>query len=107
MKTRPINWKPLLQVCRPHHAPPTLLAVGGRAVHVVNQFALVPHVVAGGQNVRAKVEKLLGDLGRDAEPAGRVFRVHHDQVHVMRLTHMPDMFAHNPAPRAAKNVADE
>jgi hypothetical protein len=64
-------------------------------------------MVAGGQDIRAKIEEILGELGRQAEAARGVFGVDDDQFHDVRLAHMADVLAHDPAPRTAENVADE
>jgi hypothetical protein len=57
--------------------------------------------------VRAQVEHLLGDLRRHAKAARRVLGIDHDQIDFIGLADMADVFAHNPASRAAKNVADK
>src|SRR5205085_10133504 len=44
------------------------IAVGG--VEVLNDFALVPDVIAGGEHGDVEVEKLVNDGGREAESAG-------------------------------------
>jgi hypothetical protein len=64
-------------------------------------------VVAGGQYVRAQIEKLFGNLRSQAKAAGGVFRIDDGQLHLVRLTQMADVLAHDPAPRAAEDVADE
>ena len=79
----------------------------GDGVQVVDQLALVPDVVAGGQHVRAQIEELFGDLRRQAKAAGGVFRIDDGQLDVVRLAQVADVLAHDPAPRAAEDVADE
>jgi hypothetical protein len=64
-------------------------------------------VVAGGQNIRSQIEELLGDLRRQAKAAGGVFRIDDGQLHLMRLAQMADVLTHDPASRAAEDVADE
>ncbi len=64
-------------------------------------------MVAGGQNIRAQVEKLLGKLRRNPEAASGVLRVDDDQLDVVSLAQMADVLAHDPASRAAEDVADE
>jgi hypothetical protein len=64
-------------------------------------------VVPGGQNVRAQIEKLIGKLRRQAKAPGGIFGIDDDQFHFMRLTDMADVFTHNPASRAAEDVADK
>ena len=95
-----------LHICRAEDATGAFLAVGWDG-EVVEQFALVPHVVAGCHDVGAEVEELLGDLGGNAEAAGGVFDIHDGEVDVVGLAQMADVLAHDPASRAAEDVADE
>ena len=44
-------------------------------------FALIPAVVPAGDNIDTDGKKLVADLARDAESAGRVLAVDHDHVH--------------------------
>ena len=96
-----------LEIGGTQDSPPALVALGGRGVHRVDQLALVPDVIAGGQHVRAQVEKLLGQRRRNAEAAGGVFGVDDDEFDVVRFTEMADVLAHDAASRAAEDVADE
>jgi len=50
-----------------------LISVGG--VQVIDDLALVPDVVAGGDDVDAEFEQLFGNLRSDAEAAGGVLAV--------------------------------
>ena len=74
-----------LQIGRAQHAARPLLAVGRDGVQVVDQLALVPDVVAGGEHIRAQVEEVVGNLRRHAKAAGGVFGIDDDQVHVVGL----------------------
>src|SRR5580704_1448217 len=47
---------------------------------VIEDFALVPDVVAGGDHVDVQLEQLLRERGRDAETSRRVLPVGNDQV---------------------------
>ena len=64
-------------------------------------------MVAHREHVGAEVEEVLGDLRRQPKAAGRILRVHNGELDTVRLAHVPDVLAHDPAPRTAKNVADE
>ncbi len=64
-------------------------------------------MVAGGEHVGAKVEQLFGDLRRYAETASGILRIDDGEFDVMRGAHVADVLAHDAAPRAAENVADE
>ena len=64
-------------------------------------------MIAGRQHIRAQIEEILGDLRRQAEAAGGVFRIDDGQVHGVRFAQMADVLAHDPASRAAEDVANE
>ena len=64
-------------------------------------------MVAGGQHVGAQVEEFFGNLRGHAEAAGGVLGVDDGEFDVVRLAHVADVLAHDPAPRAAEDVADE
>ena len=102
-----ITGKAELQIRRTQHAPGALMALGGHGFQIVGQLALIPHMVAGGQHVRAQVEDLLGDLRRHAKAAGGVLGIDDDQIDGVRLAHMADMLTDDPASRAAEDVADK
>jgi hypothetical protein len=42
-----------------------------------------PRCVSGGENVDPEIEELVGDVGGDPEPGGRVLHVDHDEVEVL------------------------
>ena len=96
-----------LEVGGAQDAAGAFVAVGGDRVEVVDQFALVPDVVAGGENVGAQVEDFLGNLRGDAEAAGGVFGVDDGEVDGVRLADVADVLADDFASRAAEDVADE
>jgi hypothetical protein len=75
--------------------------------HVLEDLFLVPDVVAGGDDVRAEVEELFGDAGRDAEAAGGVFAVHDEEVDGVGLDELGEVFADDVAAGRAEDVADE
>jgi enamine deaminase RidA (YjgF/YER057c/UK114 family) len=83
------------------------MALGGGRVHVVDQVALVPDVVAGGQNIRAQIEEFLGKLRRNAEATGGILGVDDDQLDVVSLTKMTDVLADNAASGTSEYIADE
>src|SRR5580698_1797012 len=83
------------------------MAVSRNRSKIVQQLALVPNMIARGHHIRAELEELIGDLRRHAEAARRVLDVHDGEINLVSLAHMADMLAHNPAPRAAKDVADK
>jgi len=52
----------------------------GRDGHVFEDLALVPDVVAGGDDVGSEVEEFFGDGGGYAKAAGCVFAVDYEQI---------------------------
>ena len=78
------------------------------ALQVVDDLALVPDVIAGGEDVDAEVEKLVDDLRSDAEAAGGVFAVGDNQVDaVLLLTSRADARWTMVRPGPSEDVADE
>ena len=65
--------------------------------HVVEDFLLVPDVVAGGDDVGAEVEELFGEGGRDAEAAGGVFTVDDEEVDGVGFDDVGEMLADDVA----------
>ena len=84
-----------------------IVAGGGDGVEVVDDFFFVPDVVAGGEDVGAEVEELVGDRRGEAESAGGVFSVDDDEVDGAALDDVADVLAHDAATGAAEDVADE
>ena len=96
-----------LEVGRAQDAAGAILAIGRHGVQIVDQLALVPDVIAGGEHVRAQVEEVFGDLRGDAEAAGGVLSIDDDEFDVVGLTDMPDVLADDLSSRAAEDIADE
>ncbi len=96
-----------LKVGRAKHAAGAVIAIGRDGVHVVDQVALVPDVVAGSEHVGAQVENLLGDLRGQAKASGGVFGVDDGEVDRVRLADVADVLADDLSSRAAEDVADE
>ncbi len=96
-----------LKVGRAQHAAGAFVTAGGDGVEIVDQVALVPHVVAGGEHVGAHVEDLLGELRGQAEASGGIFGVDDGEVDRVRLADVADVLADDFASRAAEDVADK
>jgi hypothetical protein len=64
-------------------------------------------VVAGGDDVRAKVKELLGERGRDAETAGGVFAIDDEEVDGVGFENVGEVFTNDVAAGGAEDVADE
>ena len=87
-------------------AAATLVGVGGDG-HVLEDFFLVPDVVAGGDDVGAEVEELFGEGGGDAEAAGGVLAVNDEKIDGVRFDDVGEVFADDVAAGRAEDVADE
>jgi hypothetical protein len=64
-------------------------------------------VVAGGDDVRAEIEELVCDGGREAEAAGRVFAVDDEEIDGIGFKDVREVFADDVAAGGAEDVADE
>ena len=82
------------------------VGVGGDG-HVLEDFFLVPDVVAGGDDVGAEVEELFGKGGGDAEAAGGVFAVDDEEIDGVGFEDVGEMLADDVAAGRAEDVADE
>jgi len=97
----------VLQVGGAQDAASALMALFGSRLHVLDQLFLVPDVVAGGDDVGAKVEEFFSERGRDAEAAGGVFAVDDGEVDLVAFAHMRQMFADDPAPGTSEDITYE
>ena len=80
-----------------------LIAIGG--VHVIDDLALVPDVIAGSDDVDAELEQLLGDLRRNAEAAGGVFTVRDGEVDRVLLLELRQALMDDGAAGTAEYVS--
>ena len=83
------------------------LVRGGEDAHVVEDFALIPDVVAGGDDVGAEIEEFLGERGRDAEAAGRIFTVDDEEVDGVGSKQVGQVGLDDAAAGGAEDIADE
>ncbi len=79
----------------------------GEDLHVLEDFALVPDVVAGGDDVGAEIENFFGERRRDAEAAGCVFAVDDEEVDLVSFEEMGQVLVHDVAAGGAEDIADE
>ena len=77
----------------------------GVAVDVIDDLALVPDVVAAGDNVGAGGIERLADLVGDAEAMGRVFTVDDDEIKLQAASKIGQVFVDHPPPRLSHHVA--
>ena len=82
------------------------MGVGGDG-HVFEDLALVPDVVAGGDDVGAEIKEFFCDGRGDAEASGGVFAVDDEEIDGVGLKDVGQMFADDVATGGAKDVADE
>src|SRR6185312_10225582 len=78
-----------------------------RALDEDQRLALVPGVIAERDGIGAGVDQFGVDRLRDAEAAGGVLAVDHDQIELPVLDQSLQAFVDGGAPRAPDHVADE
>ncbi len=64
-------------------------------------------MVAGGENVRAEIEQLVGDGGCQTESTGGVFRVDNHEIDAVAGDDVTDVFPYDATAGAAEHIADE
>ena len=64
-------------------------------------------MIAGGDDVGAEVEELVGDGGGEAEAAGGVFAVDDEEINGVGFKDVGEMFADDVAAGGAEDVADK
>ena len=80
--------------------------VGGDG-HVLEDLALVPDVIASGDDVSAEIEELFRDGGGDAEAASGVFSVDDEEVDGVGFEDVGEVFTDDVAAGGAKYVSDK
>ena len=74
---------------------------------VLEDFLLVPDVIAGRDDIHALRDQAVADLARDAVAAGRVLAVGDDQIDPVMRDERANAHPHQVASGAADDVADE
>ena len=77
------------------------------AGEVIVNFALIPDVIAGRQDVEAIAEQLIGQLGIDAETAGCVLDISDGDVNVLRRHDVFEMPRNHAAAGRGEHVANK
>ena len=77
------------------------------AREVIVNFALVPDMIAGGQDVEPVAEQILGQLRRDPESARGIFRVGDRQMNVFRRDDVFQMPRDEVPADGAENITDK
>lgn len=80
--------------------------VGGDG-HIFEDLFFVPDVVAGGDDVGAEVEELVGDGGCEAEAAGCVFAIDDEEIDGIGFEDVGEMFTDDVAAGGAEDIADK
>src|SRR5208282_441741 len=83
------------------------VAVAFDHLKVVDDFALVPDVVAGGDDVDIQLKQFFGERRRNAETGGRILAVGNDQVDGLIADNAGQPVFDDGAARTSENVADE
>src|SRR5450755_3264406 len=81
------------------------MAILRHRLQILNQFLLVPYVVAGGQDMSAQIEEFVRDRWSNPEAPRRILRIYDNQIYAVGFNQVPQMLAHYPPPRTAKNIA--
>src|SRR5262249_7880575 len=89
------------------HAAHPAAGVTVDGVEIVDDLALVPDVIAGGEHLATYIEKFIGDSRCQPEAAGCVLRVGNDQVHAIALHDVGQMVVDDFSPGAAENITDK
>lgn len=87
-------------------AAAALVRVGGDG-HVLEDLALVPDVVSGGDDMSAEIEDLFGERRGNAEAARGVFAIDDKKVDGMSFEQVREVLAYDVAAGRAEDVADE
>ncbi len=82
------------------------MGVGGNR-HVVEDLALVPDVVSGGDDVGAEVEELFGERGGEAETAGGVLAIDDEKVDGVVVEDVRQVLADDMATGGSEDIADK
>src|SRR5437870_279993 len=75
-------------------------------VEASKHLALVPDVVAAGQDVDSQVEQVVGDLRGEPEPAGRVLAIRNHQVDRMVSPELGDQAGDRLTPRTPDDISN-
>ena len=77
------------------------------ARQVVIDLALIPNVIAGGDDIHAIAEDFVSKLGSNAESAGCILAVGDCQVDILSGNQSREMFRNQAASYGRENIADE
>jgi hypothetical protein len=94
-------------VSRAQQTPRAAVAIRWNRLHILNDFALIPDMIAGGKHVGALVEKFVGNAWSYAEAAGGIFGVDHDQVDPPVLDQGFEVFVNDTPSGLAKDITDK
>src|SRR5207249_7313950 len=93
-------------ICRAQEpACEAFIAVG--TLEVVDDLALVPDVIAGGEHIDSQLEQILRQRRGDAEAGGSVFSVGDDEVAAVLFDQLGEVLFDYGSAGAAEDIADE
>jgi hypothetical protein len=72
-----------------------------------NDFPLIPDMVAGGDDMRSKIEEFPGDIHGQSETGGSVFPIDHDEVDRMHIHEAVKPPGKGQPAGAANDISDE
>src|SRR5437868_4016097 len=95
------------KICRAQDAASVLIEVVLRLLEELDELALIPNVIAGGENFDSKSQQL-GCYGRrQAETGGSIFSVGDDQIDRALLDEIGNPFGDKVTARTAEDVTNE
>jgi len=77
------------------------------AGEVIVNFALIPNVISGRQNIQAVAEQFIGQLRIDAKPAGCVLDISDREVDVLRRYDVFEVPRNHAAAGRGEHVANK
>jgi hypothetical protein len=92
---------------RPEQAPWPVMTRLCNRLHIFDNFALIPNMVARCDDMSAQIEEFLRDARGDAKSPGGVFPVDRHQAHFVFLDDVRKMLPDGPPPGLAEDVSYE
>ena len=103
----PMSWRARDVIGGAQHAARAIVAVRRHGLHIFDNLAFVPDMVAGSEDVGALVEELVGDPRRYAKAAGRILSVDHHQVDLPLFDQGCEVLAYDAPSGVAKDITDK
>jgi len=94
-------------VCGTQHAALRAVTVAFDHLKVIENFALIPDMVAGGDDIDIQLEQFLGQRWSNSETGGRVLSVGDDEIDGVVANDAGKPIVDDGSSRPSENVADE